>query len=455
MPAGDLDRATALRRTAVALALATLLKLVLIVPAEGLPLRGDERQYVAGAMSIAATGIPVYLNPVWDEAHSSPLYPYGLALLFRVFGPAGGSGAALVAQVLLGTFTALFVYAIATRIHGRRNAWISATVTAFFPTFIAYSQYFYTETLYTFLFVGVAALLLQRSEPPSPATALAAGLVAGLAALTRGAFVIQAPFVVLWLVCCTPRPARTRVLRAGLFVLGMALAIAPWTVRNAVRYEHLLLIDTNGGNVLYKNWNVIRQENHDVGLDRRWKDDREAYSGAIPFRERVEADDPVERNRLEMRAAVRFTLAHPLLFARNSVIRAAELVNPTSFLVRSIRRGDYAGLPPLAAEAIVWSVLLSTMAVLVFGALGLAARPPTDAARLPLLMVLGNVVICVLIVSMSRYRLPMMPLLIPFAVDGAWRARTLARERPPGFWVALAVVAAMVVAWIPYVPLSL
>lgn len=440
---------------AVLLGLSTLLKLALLVPAAGLPLRADERQYVAGAVAIATTGVPVYPNPVWDEAHSSPLYPYGLALVYLVVGEGGFRTAARAMQVLLSTLTVLVIYLVAARAFDRRNALISAGVTAFFPTFIAYSHYFYTETLYTVLFVAIGGVLLCGVRPLSLRRVFAAGIVGGLAALTRSGFIVQAPFVLLWLLFAGGAPLRRRALAAAFFALGMVAAIAPWSVRNAVRYERFLLIDTNGGNVLHKNWNAIRQENHDIGMDKRWRDDRQSYEGAIPFRERVEIDEPIARNSAEIRAAVRFTLRHPALFLRQSLIRAEELVNPTSFLVRAIRLGDYA-LPPIAAETLVWSVLVSTMALLAFGAFGLSAlRPSNTAATLPALLICSNVVVCVAIVSMSRYRYPMMPLLVPFAVDGLVRLPRLAAQRPRAFWAALATVGAMAVAWVRYVPYSL
>ena len=100
-------------------------------------------------------------------------------------------------------------------------------------------------------------------------------------------------------------------------------------------------------------------------------------------------------------------------------------------------------------------VLLSTMAVLGFGTLGLIARLPTYSQLLPMLLIAGNVVVCVLIVSMSRYRFPMMPLLIPFAVEAALHARVIATERGTGWWISLGIIALMSVAWFMYIPYSL
>ena len=451
---GDPSQARPWHALALLLVLSTLLKLALLVPAARLPLRADERQYVTGAIAIAKTGVPAYTNPNWDEAHSSPLYPYALGAVCLVVGEEHLASAARVLQVLASTLTAWLVFVVAARVFERRIALASAAIVALGPTFVGYTHWFYTETLYTLLFVGLAAVLLGGERPISYRRALAAGLVAGLAALTRGAFVVQAPFVLAWLLLAGDAAPRRRALTALAFALGMTATIAPWTIRNAVRYQRFLLIDTNGGNVLYKNWNAIDQENHDVGLERRWQKEQESYHGAIPLRPRVESDDPLARNSAEIEAAVQFTLAHPLLYAEQSLVRAAEFVNPTSFLVRSIRYGDY-DVSPAVAELVVWSVLLGTMALLAFGAFGLAARPDGAPAALLVLLMLSNVAVCVAIVSMSRYRLPMMPLLAPFAVHGLVSLRRLPAERPRAFTLALALVVAMAVAWVRYVPYSL
>ena len=55
--------------------------------------------------------------------------------------------------------------------------------------------------------------------------------------------------------------------------------------------------------------------------------------------------------------------------------------------------------------------------------------PIVGSALFAALLVLGNVVVSVLIVSMSRYRYPMMLLVVPFAVDGALQLRQSAGER--------------------------
>jgi 4-amino-4-deoxy-L-arabinose transferase-like glycosyltransferase len=359
----------------------------------------------------------------------------------------------LYIQALLSTLTALFAFLIARRCFGSRVAIWSAALVAFMPTFLAFSHYFMSETLYTALFLAVPTILVLNQGRLGFKRALLAGLVGGVATLTKSQFLTLAPFVVLWILIRGRDALGGAGLRAATFVGGLLLVVLPWTIRNTLRYEHFLMVDSNPGNVLYKNWNVLRPENHDVGMFKNWGRDRKAYTGEIPMRPRSTEENIAWRNADEVKSALSFTFSHPVLLAKHSIIRAQDFFNPTSVLVRGIRKGHYVWLPHWATEALVWLVLLSTGGVLAFSVIGLVARPPTGPALLPGLLLLGCSILCVFIISTSRYRLPMMPLLIPFAVNGVMNVGILFRER----WrlvIAVPVLLFMVVAWVRYIPLS-
>ena len=430
------------------------LKLAVIGPVLEMPRLGDQRQYIRGAETIVETGVPTYWSWPWDEAHSSPVYPYGLALIRKLAGADDFLRATLFVQAGLSTLTALFVFLIALRCFGSRVALWSAALVGFMPTFHAFSHYFLSETVYTTLFVAVPTILLTRAGPLSSKRVFLAGLVGGIAALTKSQFLTLTPFVILWILVQGRSTLGKSSVRAATFLGGVLLVVLPWTIRNTLRYEHFLLVDSNPGNVLYKNWNVLRPENHDVGMFKNWGKDRKAYDGDIPMRPRSSEENIAKRNAEEVRDAILFTLEHPLIFLKHSVTRAQDFFNPTSFLVRGIRKGHYTWLPNWVTELLVWLVLLSTGGVLAFSILGLAARPPTGPALLPAFLLVGCAILCVFIISTSRYRLPMMPLLIPFAIDGVRNASTLIRERRR-LAIAVPVLVFMAVAWIRYVPLSL
>lgn len=418
----------------------------------------DESQYIFGARNIARCGVPAYPNPNWDEAHASPVYPYFLGACFRLLPGTAAVTAARLAQAVLSTLTVLLIYRIARRGFGKKVALVSAGVTAFYPPLVAFSHYLYAETIYTFLLVLLAATLLGAGEKPGAARSYLAGLIGGVAALTRSVFLAQIPFLLIWFFLANRAGRRWNLAVTAIFLAGIFTVIAPWTVRNVVRYDGFLLIDSNAGNVLYKNLNAIRQENHDIGMGTRWREEAASYSGAIPLRPRVKIDGIAERNAAEVRRAVLFVLRHPALYAGQCVLRAAELVNPTSFTIKAIRRGYYPGLSPGLAEILVWITMLSVMAVLAAGAVGIWGGGGNPDRTLPLLLVVGNMALAVMVVSMSRYRLPMMPFLIPIGTAAALQGgRFFVRHGRPVWRRIVPAAAALLLmgwAWVIYVPFS-
>lgn len=437
------------------LVVATVVKLALLAPLGDLRLRGDEVQYAHAAKAVATTGSPAYLPwEAWDDGHASPLYPYLLGGVRTLSGGKSFLVWARAVQVLLGSATALLVYLLARRCFDERVAVTSAVGVALFPTLVGYQYFFYTETLFNVLLVATALLLVRSESGPTRAQALWAGVLGGLAALTRSVFVFQAPLVLAWILLgrrTSAAPAPRRWAAAGAFALGMVLVIAPWSLRNTLHHGKFLLIDSNGGNVLFQNWNAFEPENYDIGVMTERVRARQGYQGEIAARERVDEMHLVDRNNAEIRAALRFVVAHPARFLRNCWIRAGDFLNPSSFVARAVRLGDLPTLSPWLGELLVGAVLVSTLALLLFGGIGLLDS--MVAGRPLLALLIGSIALpCVLIISMSRYRLPLVPLLMPFAVHAAFHLRTIlgtARRRvAAALW--LLVLIGVAVHYVPY-----
>ena len=124
------------------------------------------------------------------------------------------SGATLVpaikiAQAGLGAMTVLLVALVARRAAGDRAAAWAAWIAALYPPLAWMSSYMLSETLYTVLaFANVlafsqAARRRSDSEPSPPASGwtlgLLAGILGGLAALTRPAHLLFLMLTGLWL----------------------------------------------------------------------------------------------------------------------------------------------------------------------------------------------------------------------------------------------------------------
>jgi hypothetical protein len=128
--------------------------------------------------------------------------------------------------------------------------------------------------------------------------------------------------------------------------------------------------------------------------------------------------------------------------------------NPTTFVQRTIARGAVPNLPRESAAALVASLLITSgyAAVFFLGIFGLL-----DARRSPLrtcfLSMLGAfLLVHAFMVCQSRYRLPLMPF---FAIFAAQVLLNRSGRLAPGswrMWTGVAVVAAMLVLWWPYLP---
>ena len=439
------------------LASSTALKLLLIWPAADLEPMGDQLEYLTAARSLVEKGVVDYFNPSWDEAHAPPVMTYFLAASYRIAGEEGYRQLARFVQVLLSAVTVLLVYGICARFLSRRTALLTTGLVAFYPNLVAFSHYFWSETIYIFLLVAVVALLLRGSDSPSGGWLLAAGLVSGVASLTRSIFVLQLPLLVLWLLGCSRADPRRRLVLASLFLAGVCAVVLPWSVRNTLRYDRFLLIDTNAGNVIYKNLNSIGPESHDLGMNVRRIELRNSVRKQIPPRPRVEFENIVDRNNAEIRAGLEYVLEHPAHYLRQTRLRLLYFSNPSSFLIRHLRRHFYGDLPPLVTEPLVLLAMGSAMFVMAFSLVGLVMGPWSRERLLLALLALGHALVHVLLIATSRYRLPLVPLLAPFATDALVRFRELLDLARYGRrWLLLApALALLILAWASTLPASL
>src|SRR5699024_9635721 len=123
------------------------------------------------------------------------------------------------------------------------------------PSLILSTGLFLTETLFLLLITGLVGALVAYGRATEPrralGAALAAGLCAGAALLTRASLI---PLLLLALVVLLRHPTLSRNRRAGAALLFAGCVVAlliPWTVRNALRYERFLPLDTVGYYVIW------------------------------------------------------------------------------------------------------------------------------------------------------------------------------------------------------------
>ncbi|GAB4156887.1 MAG: glycosyltransferase family 39 protein [Roseiflexaceae bacterium] len=235
-----------IRPTFVGLAIALFLGLALrLVLWENLPRIGlisDEGEYASAANWLAdGRAFDWYQGYLWTRA---PLYPLFLAAHLLLF---GRSFAPIFAtQILLSLLNIGLVWVLARRLAHATNtppwsATLAACLAGLFLPFASYTQTLLSETLFITLMLGIIVVL--TTQPLRPRDLLRAGVLLGLATLTRSLALGFIPLVACWLLL-QAQPQRWR--KSALLVGACALTILPWSLYNSRMYGGLVLVDTSG-----------------------------------------------------------------------------------------------------------------------------------------------------------------------------------------------------------------
>jgi 4-amino-4-deoxy-L-arabinose transferase-like glycosyltransferase len=161
---------------------------------------------------------------------------------------------ARVLLALIGTFAVLFTYLIGRRLSGPGAGLIGAAAIAIYPALLEYQGMLMGEPLAATLLSGAVLAALWAAGPAVSARErwLVPGILFGLLTLVRPEYLGVALLVSLVVLSRKGwRNWRLTWSHALLLFAGVALVIAPWTVRNAVALDRFVPVSTGGGQVLF------------------------------------------------------------------------------------------------------------------------------------------------------------------------------------------------------------
>jgi 4-amino-4-deoxy-L-arabinose transferase-like glycosyltransferase len=407
----------------------------------------DSRVYRDWALRIAA-GDWLGSEPFF----LSPLYGYLLALVYRLTGP--GHFWPLALNALFGACACALAFLIAARLFGRGAGVAAALLAALYPLAIFYEGAALLEATQTLLTTALALAALRALDAPSYMRFAAVGAVLGLSVLARQNMVLYAPLFALCALFASATTTRRLAQRAalvGVFLIALCATLAPATLRNRWVSGDFVLVNATGGLLLYDSWNRSASSTYSIP---------DVFPRAL-------ADDPIERKAaytaLAERALGRAPLAaseisahwrgEAFAFVREHPERALQLALERARLfwnrfepwdVRSftVSRGvSWVTSLPLPGFGLIAPLALTGIAL--------------SAARWRRLAPLYGLILVyfasgVLFVSLSRYRVPVVPLLAVFAGAALARLWDFARKRDArrlAIGAALVVAAAVAVNW--------
>jgi hypothetical protein len=377
-----------------------------------------------------------YTQPGEPTAHWSFLYTLYLA---GVYGLVGYHPlvARLLQAVLVGVLMPWLVYRLGYRHFGRQAGLVASGIMACYAYFVYYAAALMTENFYItgILWVlDIAGQLGQAGESPLAARrqSLLLGLALGVTVLLRQVFLLFIPVLFLWLLWrsyryqSSPRQfdliakknerfAELAARDEGLVthlrnkpvvrMMGILLtatmillaAIAPWTVRNYLAFERLVLLNTNAGFAFYWSNHPIHGQNFPADLP-----DWGSYVQLIP-------PELLSLNEAELDQTL---LSRALGFIRD---------DPRRYLMLSISRfGDYFMFWPSAESSLISNIsrVVSFGLLWPFMAYGLIShlrRSISSEALVLYLFIIIYTTVHLLSWALIRYRLPVDAVLIIFA----------------------------------------
>jgi len=423
-----------------ALAVALVLRIVYLREIGGHPLygalTGDPALYHQQALDILAGK----LVPDHAYFHSSPLYPFVLAGLMRVF--TGGLAAVRAVQAAVGTASVFLIAMLARATLGRRAAVAAAYLAALYVPFIFFESEILEITLVIALVTAMLLVLARRGTAARPISACAAGVLLGLASLGKPHLLLFAPVGSVLLFAERNGPRARRAVQAAAFFLAAGLTILPATIHNYRVSGDLIPVSSNGGINLFIGNHPGASGMFQVPPEMRL--DLLASSTEIAERAEGRALSAGEVSAYWAGRALAYMRSSPGPWLRLTARKAALFWNhyeiPNHYHFYFVRE-----------FAPVLRIPVSTFAVVApLGLVGLGLAAARRKRRAPLLIAYGATFMASVVPFFitARYRLAIVPVLLVgagYALTQVWGWVRARRWRPlAGAAVALAALGVLV-----------
>jgi len=202
--------------------------------------------------------------------------------------------------------------------------------------------------------------------------------------------------------------------RVLILIMGALLTVAPYSVYASHKFNTVMISDRTLGQMMWLGNNDFSPVVFDWGngplSNRAFK--RHTSSGRKPCASKRK---PVERDKCQIESGVEWIRNNPQTFLERMPLRVAQLLNPHSFVTRHIRWGNWVGIPRWIDEAIIVLNVCWSLVVLWLGSAGLIIFGRKPKAILIGGILLYHVAAISVLAGLTRYRVPLEPLLMLYA----------------------------------------
>ncbi len=360
----------------------------------------------------------------------APGYPYLLGVIYASLGV--NFAYVYLVQNAMDLGIILGLWALGRRVFGEKVGLLAAGLWALYPMGAFFACKIGAETSGTFWLVMGLWLLVGAAEGGGRKRAMIAGLLVGMAVVTRTFLLALLPW--LPLVLLARRNDRGRPLGVTLaFLVGVACCIAPVTVRNGLMAGEWVLISANSGLILYVGNNpqargvATRVLGISQNVDEQWSDIRRYVE------ERV--GRPVSRREVDeywRREVCSFIREHPWRFVAllgRKCLLALSAKEHSDMYFASFEERMFT--PSLRLFFVPIALLIP------LGVAGMAMRMPSKSATLLMLVPAAQFMVLIIFSVTERYRFPAVPFLCLFAAHAAMEVSRRSLPKPAVWIIAL------------------
>jgi tetratricopeptide (TPR) repeat protein len=360
-----------------------------------------------------------------------PLYPYLLGLAFALLGE--NHFRLHLLHFLLGAVNCVLLYMLGRRVFAEGVARAAALIACLYGPFLYFEGEYLPPVLLVFLTLLLLLALFRAGEKPRTRTWFLPGFLLGLAATARPDVLLFMPLAWAWLmerwwgqrkVGATGWSPLRLAGATGLFLIGLLLPILPVALRNWQVERVLVPISTNGG----LNFYIGNNPDYDGLVAMRpgyaWLD-----LNQVPFLHKEASS--AERSGYFYRRSWHWIRHSPGEWLRLLARKTGMYWNGHEF-VRNLNFYAFRQYSRLLS-VLLWEHGLDFPFGLVspLGLLGLvlALREFRPKVGLLILFALASSFSVILFFIASRYRIPLVPVLLLFAVQAVVELGRRARQR--------------------------
>lgn len=360
--------------------------------------------------------------PSGPTAFRPPAFPVALAAVYKLVGtgsPHDRWEAARIMEAVLGTIAVGLICLIAMRLWGPVAGIVAGAIAAVYPTLVLVGTSLLSESLFIPLVLAATWAALVFRDERRLRWALAAGILTGLGALTRGNGVVLAIPLAFLVWADRPRRSLASLRAPAALVLAAVLTVLPWTIRNASTFHRLVPVTTETGYAVAGVYNGPTQ--HRRVLPALW------YPPLRQMRALFAAEPHADEARISsqlMSQGVHYIEHHPGSLARTAWLSAGRLLNLDGPLLEEIQSfGE--GYPLNLAKWSVYAFWVLLAAALAGALTAVARGAPPALWGCPLALFLSTV----FLEGGTRYRSPADPFLVLAASAAVlWAAERVARR---------------------------